>query len=645
MGEAKVILSEVDNSNYISSDGQVYAAICLYTPKGDATKPTLVTNINQLYSRYIGSDKFTLGCDTGLYSARKFLEMGSNLWVTRVCTSNDSMGAVSVSFDSTNVKTATELVSDSTVLHSAEDVADAIADTTKGIAVYSVNPGAWGKNLVIDIVKSMEPTKGHTLSEAGEVSVNNTTWASSVYEWSTTTNKPVDATAVPVTITAFVGNKSTLCTITQGTVSYEAAVSDCFLKKDGSVYKLYLDKECTALVKASKSGTTVNIEARTGDYTSLDNGDAYIVTVKDSKGNILERAAVSNNRAARDGFGSSIFAETVFGGSTNIGIHVPSSAPAKLPHTIRGIVLSNAKGGDTLSAQSATTLVGDRIKAIKVFRDKDTYPVKVLLDGGCTSVEYKKALLDIAAERKDCVAVLSTLPEDEKSADPLSAILNFRNNVLVANSSYGALFTPHVKIYDEDTASYVMTPPDAYYAGLLSRTAETSEVWFPVAGLNRGVIDSALDVQVRFTDAERDLLVDNQINPIRFYSGQGITIWGNETLRTVASATQSLHVRMLLSTIEPAMAKALEGLLFEMNDDLTRDTARMMLDSFLDDIVARRGIDAKTVVCDTKTNNMPVDLDNNRMIVDVYITPTGYVKTIKLNVTVQSHSISISDEG
>ena len=93
------------------------------------------------------------------------------------------------------------------------------------------------------------------------------------------------------------------------------------------------------------------------------------------------------------------------------------------------------------------------------------------------------------------------------------------------------------------------------------------------------------------------------------------------------------------------MAKALEGLLFEMNDDLTRDTARMMLDSFLDDIVARRGIDAKTVVCDTKTNNMPVDLDNNRMIVDVYITPTGYVKTIKLNVTVQSHSISISDEG
>lgn len=683
MGEAKVILSEVDNSNYVSADGQVYAGICLYTPKGDATKPTLVTTVNQLYSRYIGAQKFPQGCDIGLYSARKYLELGSNLWVKRVCTSNDTIGAALIPFTVADnfeeyPKRKDEIEEDSESVaeffHSAEDVADAISDTVEGVAFHTLNPGDWGSEISIDIVRPIESTEkcDFTNSETLPYTVavektSNLIWGDADYNYVTKTKTLEEDSVVtygelekadvfPVTITAYNSlGRVTVCKLKSSTgEEIVSSVSNCYLKKveysseeDESstgkyFYKVFADKGLTTEVIPNAEGDKIIISARTEDYTSLAKGNAYILTVKDADGNILERHIASNVPSDVDGYGKSIYIENVLKNSSNIGVVMPSDkTPFNL--TVRDVKFVRAAGGTTTSDVSAE-LESARISSAKMFSDKDAYPLTVLLDGGEDSEAYKKTLIELAETRADCVAFLSTRSLDEKSVDPLSAVIDFRKNILNANSSYGALFGPHLKIYDEDTSSYVEMAPDGYMAGLVSRNNETDEIWFPIAGLNRGVLDSALDVSVRFTDAERDMLVDNQVNPIRFYSGQGIVVWGNETLRSVASATQSLHVRLLLITIEPEMAKALEGLLFEMNDDLTRDTARTMLDTYLDDIVARRGIDEKRVVCDTNTNNLPVDIDNNRLIVDVYITPTGYVKTIKLNVTIQSHSISITDE-
>ena len=687
MGEAKVILSEVDNSNYVSSDGQVYAGICLYTPKGDATKPTLVTTINQLYSRYIGAQKFPQGCDIGLYSARKFLELGSNLWVKRVCTSYDTIGAALIPYNVTGDDSFTEYPSsESEFFHSAEDVADAISDEVQGVAFHTLNPGEWGKEISIDIVRPVEPTGmvDFTYAEGTPYTVavektSNTLWGDSDYNYVLSEGENPSGTlekadVFPVSVTAYAKviddvdddadnpkYRVTVCKVkNEKGEEYVASVSDCFLKKvehtpattadDGDApaktycyYKLYLDKDLKTEILPNAAGDKIVISARTEDYTSLAKGRAYILTVKDGNGNILERHIASNSPSDVDGFGTSIYIENVLKNSANIGVVMPSSKDAVFNITARGVKFNKARGG-VMTIESSAGLEAARIASAKMFMDKDSYPMTVLLDGGEDSEAFKKTLIEIAETRRDSMAFLSTRSEDEKSVDPLSAVIDFRKSILNANSSYGALFGPHIKIYDEDTSSYVEMAPDGFMAGLVSRSKETGEIWFPIAGLNRGVLDSALDVSVRFTDAERDMLVDNQINPIRFYPGQGIVVWGNETLRSVASATQSLHVRLLLITIEPEMAKALEGLLFEMNDDLTRDTARTILDTYLDDIVARRGIDNKRVVCDTKTNNMPVDIDNNRMIVDVFVTPTGYVKTIKLNVTIQSHSISITDE-
>lgn len=681
MGEAKVILSEIDNSQYVSGSGDVYAGIVVKSPKGDATKPTLVTNTSQLYSRYIGN-KIPVGADIGLYSARKYLELGSNLWVRRYVTSSDSMGAAV--FPSRVNESDGSVFSEypkSGFFHSKEDVDSAIGDDNKGIAVYSANPGEWGKDIVVDLIVPAASTVnakmtavkktvgasqviegwvlkkvsgGSSESEEGTVVDYSSNQWSYVEPASDSEDGTIEKMAlVPVTLSLFRGEtkesvESAVWSVKEegSSSTYETAVSDAYIKMvtedSNSSYEFYLDSKGTQRlwpVGDSTDNFFVSISPRSGETTDIDN--AYVLRVKDVVGNVLESWTVSNSRSAFDGYGNSIFIENVLGGSFYIGAIVlgDSDSDIEMPSsTIRGVRLIKSRGSISVGVED----VGYKQSALNDFSNTETYPLKVLLDGGDSTTAYKKKLIEVAKTRRDCVAVLSTLAQDENSSDPLGAVVNFRKNVLNANSSYATMFTPHVKIYDEDTASYVFISPDAYYAGLLSQTKNNSEIWYPVAGLTRGVLDSALDVSVRFTDGERDLLVDNQINPIRFYSGAGVTIWGNETLQTTASKLQSLHVRMLLCQIEPAIKDSLKSFLFELNDEASWDSMRVAVDSYLDDIVARRGLDSKRVVCD-RTNNSANDLDNNRANIDIYIVPTGYLKEIHLNVTIQSNSIAITE--
>lgn len=641
MGEAKVILSELDQSNRVTGNGDVYAAICLYTPKGDATKPTLVTSTKQLYSRYIGADKFPQGCDIGLYSARKFLELGKNLWVRRYVKSDDTMAAFSLPTSVLANFKAYPNNDSPGVLQSPTDVEMAVADDFQGVTFYTINPGVWGNGIKLDIFPKMESVTADFNTEGKITGADVSKVPTTAILFS---SMLTDYAATPVTVTVMTSDGDSVPCVIDDETEYEAAVSDAYLihKVSGSntEYTLTLDREGNIAIKPTVAAK-ITINARSEYSTSIDN--TYRILVKDSNGNVLEAYTASNSKSVKDGYGNSLYVESVLENSAYIGAvclegEDENGATESKPNFIyhyRDIRFSTAKGGDSTPSDN-----GNKIKAVKEFSNKETYPITVLLDGGDEGSAYKKALVELAEVRKDCVAVLSTRSKDEKSQDPLGSVLHFKRSTLNVNSSYAAMFTPHIKIFDEDTGSNKEIAPDGYYAGLLAQTSENEEIWYPVAGLTRGVIDSALDVSYRFTDGERDLLCDNQINPVRFYTGQGITIWGNSTLRSIASATQDLHVRMLLVTINPAMAKALEPILFELNDEITRDQAKTIIDEYLNGIMARRGVTSKTVVCDD-TNNTPHDLDNNILNVNVNIVPTGYVKEINLNVTIVSNSVTI----
>jgi hypothetical protein len=302
---------------------------------------------------------------------------------------------------------------------------------------------------------------------------------------------------------------------------------------------------------------------------------------------------------------------------------------------VQGIALPISGGDD-----GGLVSDGDMIRASEAFLNQESYPLTVLMDGGYTSVAYQQQLLAIAEARKDCVAILSTPEDSENASDYLNSIVDFKMSQLNPNTSYGALYTPHVQVYDRYNNVERWVAPDGYAAAAISYTAYNYEMWYPVGGFRRGVIN-VKDTNRRFTKGEMDYLYDNGINPIRFYPNKGIVIWGQKTLSARPSALDRLNVRLMLIVIEPACATALEDFLFELNDEATRGIIRAMLESYMDNIKARRGVYDYQVVCDD-SNNSPDDIDNYRLNVWLFVKPTKAIEYIPFKVVITSTGMDFS---
>jgi len=92
-------------------------------------------------------------------------------------------------------------------------------------------------------------------------------------------------------------------------------------------------------------------------------------------------------------------------------------------------------------------------------------------------------------------------------------------------------------------------------------------------------------------------------------------------------------VRRLLITIEKAVVKALRPFMFEFNDTETRARIAGVINPFLAEIKARRGLFDYRVVVDS-TNNTPTIIDQNALVVDIFVKPTKVAEFIEINITV-----------
>jgi phage tail sheath protein FI len=263
------------------------------------------------------------------------------------------------------------------------------------------------------------------------------------------------------------------------------------------------------------------------------------------------------------------------------------------------------------------------------------------MDGGHASPAFQLEIDDICQSRQDCVGIFSVPYANEAASSYMSQILQYRNTDLALDSSYSALYTPHLKIFDRFNDRNLFVSPDGFAAAAISATASNYEIWFPAAGFTRGKITTALETRRKFDEGERDALYDAQINPIRFTAGRGIAIWGQKTMQVRPSSLQNLNVRLLLLVIEPAVSEALEEFLFEINDSTTRLIAKTRIDRYMENIQSRRGVFEFSTICD-ETNNSSDDIDNNRMNVDLYVKPVGAVEIITYRTIITSFGVSLA---
>ena len=131
------------------------------------------------------------------------------------------------------------------------------------------------------------------------------------------------------------------------------------------------------------------------------------------------------------------------------------------------------------------------------------------------------------------------------------------------------------------------------------------------------------------TKNQRDQLYGARINSIITQRGAGTLLFGDKTALGYASAFDRINVRRLFLTVEQALEGAAETQLFELNDSNTRANFVNIVEPYLRDVQAKRGLFDFLVVCD-ETNNTPDVIDNNEFRADIFLKPTKSINFVTL---------------
>ena len=283
--------------------------------------------------------------------------------------------------------------------------------------------------------------------------------------------------------------------------------------------------------------------------------------------------------------------------------------------------------------------VSDMINAIEKLSNKEETPVTLLMDGGFTHPAYAQAIERVCKAQNLTHGYLSIDPQAEKSVNYKKAIVDYKASTML-NTEKCSIFSGWVKVLDTYNQKEVWVAPDGFAAASQSFTTRNYAMFYPAGGWTRGKL-TALDVMVKFSEGDRDWLVDNQINPIRYKKGSGLVIWGNETMLVKPSPMQLRSVAMLLIMIKYSVDAMLEYKTFELNNEATWSSVEGAINGYMrDEIQAKGGVyNFQVAVKDVITDS---DIDNRTMPVFIGIQPTSDIKMIPVTLAIYNKSADIS---
>lgn len=341
-------------------------------------------------------------------------------------------------------------------------------------------------------------------------------------------------------------------------------------------------------------------------------------------GAVVETYETTRDPLQKDGFGKSMYLEDVINGQSMYITVTDDLTNVFGTDHVAPVTEALVSGSDDTTAPDDA----DINTAWDLFATKEEVEVSLLINGGWATPAVQTKMLGIAESRLDCFCIFDFASAD----DTVAEMTKYRKVTLNKNTSYAALYAGYLYVYDQYNDKYMYLPPSGYIAGVFAKTAQVSEVWYAPAGQRRGVLN-VLGVKTVWTEGQRDTLYTAQINPIQSFTGEGIQVYGQKTLQTAASATDRVNVRMLLIQIEKAISKSLRPFVFEFNDTFTRENISSIINSYMNDVKTRRGVYDFLTVCDT-SNNTPLIIDQNKLIIDLYVKPTRVAEFVQLNVVV-----------
>lgn len=193
-----------------------------------------------------------------------------------------------------------------------------------------------------------------------------------------------------------------------------------------------------------------------------------------------------------------------------------------------------------------------------------------------------------------------------------------------SDGGYGAFYFPWLRARDAiDPDRLVTVPPSGHIAGIYARTdAERGVHKAPANETVRG----ALGVTQTVSRAEQAVLNPAGVNCIRFFSREGVRVWGARTLAPSASNWRYLNVRRLFNMIEESIAQNTKWVVFEPNDRPLWKAIQRDVGAFLT-LLWRQGAlagaspeQAFFVKCDEETNPPDV-IDAGQVVTLIGIAP------------------------
>ena len=338
--------------------------------------------------------------------------------------------------------------------------------------------------------------------------------------------------------------------------------------------------------------------------------------------------------------------------------NITFAASGSNTYTLGGGLDYNGTAGIVTSVSgSLTATLASLTSGYQKFLNSELYQINFLLMG---SANYDQAsaqalasqLIAVAEERKDSVAFISPyrqafLNDTSSGSVTINSDATITDNVIayqasIPSSTYAVIDSTYKYMYDRYSNTFRYVPMNGDIAGLCARNDANNFPWYSPAGTSRGSILNAVKLAYNPNRTQRDRLYTNRINPIIFSPGAGIILFGDKTASGYVSAFDRINVRRLFIYLEQVITKAAKDKLFEFNDTITRTDFVNIVEPFLRDVQAKRGVYDFVVICDT-SNNTAAIIDSNEFVADIYIKPARSINFIGLTFVATRTGVAFSE--
>lgn len=314
-------------------------------------------------------------------------------------------------------------------------------------------------------------------------------------------------------------------------------------------------------------------------------------------------------------------------GAATAGLANPYLAPSVAAFFVNGgqhLYVVRVPGADDASLVGTDGGVPGTRTGLQALRDVPA--VAMVAIPGAVSPAVQSAMIAHCESMGDRVAIL-----DPGSTNDMNAVITQRAGLSTADG-FGALYFPWVLA--APAGDSLQLPPSGFVAGVMARSTPPTTP--------TGIITSATGVTLPLNTTQDGQLSPLGIDTIRFFTGQGVRVWGGRTLASNAQ-WQYLAVRRAGSAITSSIQAGTAWALLQPNDVTLWTQLAADMNDFMMNLFAAGWFKGTTpsqaffVKCDATTMSAQ-DLAEGRTVMVVGFAPITASEFIILTIVQQRPS-------